>query len=80
MNCTHEKTQRYKFEFDSYGHNLSSYVDRAPHKVLLLLAILQEDPETNEGLSTIVFLVYMTKVGVQTSSLNLNPQEPSLAQ
>ena len=28
------------------GNNLSSYVDRAPHKVLLLLAILQEDPET----------------------------------
>ena len=50
MNCSHERIQLYEFEFDSYGRNLSSYVDRAPHKVLLLIAILQEDPETNEGL------------------------------
>ena len=52
------------------GNNLSSYVDRAPHKVLLLLAFLQEYPETNESLAITVFLVYMTKVGVRTNSLS----------
>ena len=62
-----ERTQRYEFEFDSYGHILFSFVDRAPHKVLLL-AILQEDPETNESLATIVFLMYGTKAGMRTSS------------
>ena len=40
---------------------ISSYVVRAVHKVLLLLAVLQEDPETNESLATIAFLVYVTK-------------------
>ena len=36
-------------------------VVRAPHKVLLLLVVVQEDPETNESLATIsCFLMYVT--------------------